>query len=86
MRSKLVSCLNIILGMDKPLFQTPKLLNTGMMARHLRVQPAWLRTEAESGRIPCVPVGTGFLFNPVAVESCLLERAKATPSEVARHA
>lgn len=72
--------------MDAPIFTLPKLLNTGMMARHLRVQPEWLKAEAASGRLPCVPAGKDFLFSPEAVEAVLLEQAKATPPKETRHA
>jgi hypothetical protein len=45
------------------------------MARHLRVTVAWLREEAEAGRVPCLKSGKRFLFNSVAVEEALLDRA-----------
>ena len=72
--------LNSNAGMET---DSPKLLNVGMMARYLRVKPAWLRAEAEAGRLPCVRTGDGYLFNPQAVEAVLLERAQAAPQEAA---
>ena len=49
------------------------------MARHLRVPVAWLRAEAEAGRIPHLRAGTQLLFDPATVEHILQERAKQTP-------
>ena len=51
------------------------------MARFLGVKPVWLRGEAEAGRVPNVPAGDTFLFNPPAVERALVERA-AEPIKV----
>lgn len=46
------------------------------MAHRLRVSRAWLRAEAEAGRVPALPTGDGFLFDAEAVEAALLERAR----------
>ena len=54
----------------------------GPMSRYLGVKSTWLRAEAESGRLPSVPAGDTFLFNPPAVERVLIERASAQPSRV----
>ena len=51
------------------------LLPTGPMARRLRVTAAWLREEADAGRVPCLKAGKRFLFVPEAVERVLAERA-----------
>ena len=48
----------------------------GPTARRLGVPVAWLRTEAEEGRIPCLKAGARLLFDPDAVGSVLLERAR----------
>jgi hypothetical protein len=53
-----------------------KLLIVGQMARYLRVPVAWLRAEAEAGRIPHVQAGKVLLFDPETVERVLLERAR----------
>jgi hypothetical protein len=45
-------------------------------ARWLRVPFAWLRNEAEAGRVPCLRAGKTFLCDPQAVEAALLERAR----------
>jgi hypothetical protein len=45
------------------------------MARRLRVTVAWLRDEADAGRVPCLRAGTRYLFAPDAVERVLAERA-----------
>jgi hypothetical protein len=46
------------------------------MARVLRVPVAWLRREAEAGRVPCLRADRVFLFDPDTVERVLLERAQ----------
>ena len=37
---------------------------------------AWLKAEAEAGRIPCFKAGRKLLFDPEAVEQSLLQRAR----------
>jgi hypothetical protein len=45
---------------------------------------AWLKAEAEAGRIPCFKAGRKLLFDAEAVELSLLQRARVTrESEVA---
>ena len=56
--------------------QQPRLLPTGPMARRLRVPVHWLRDEAEAGRVPSIKADRVFLFDPEAVESALVERAR----------
>jgi len=56
----------------------PPTLNTSQMARRLRVSPAWLKAEAEAGRILAIDAGRTFLFTSAAVDACLLERAAAS--------
>lgn len=51
------------------------LLPLARMARRLRVTGAWLRDEADAGRVPCLRAGTRYLFAPEAVERVLAERA-----------
>lgn len=48
------------------------------MARLLRLQVAWLRAEAEAGRIPHLKAGNSLLFDAETVERVLLERARKT--------
>ncbi|QDV88998.1 hypothetical protein RAS2_00570 [Phycisphaerae bacterium RAS2] len=43
---------------------------------------AWLRAEADAGRIPCLRVGRRRLFNLEAVRRVLAERAAMKPAEV----
>lgn len=59
------------------------LLPLGPMARQVRVTSAWLRDEADAGRVPCLKAGKRYLFSPAAVEKVLAERA-ATATEAAR--
>jgi hypothetical protein len=45
---------------------------------------AWLKAEADAGRIPCFKAGRKLLFDPEAVEQSLLQRARvAQESEAA---
>jgi excisionase family DNA binding protein len=44
-------------------------------AKRLGVDAAWLREEAEAGRIPHVQAGRHLLFNIDAVQRVLAERA-----------
>ena len=54
----------------------PTLLPLTYMARRLRVPPAWLRAEAEAGRLPHLKADTAFLFDPDLVERLLTERSR----------
>ena len=65
-------------------YKPAKLLTAGAMARRLRVRAAWLRSEAEAGRIPHVRAEDEFLFDPDAVERVLLERAQRDPKGTGR--
>ena len=56
-----------------------RLLTAGVMARRLRVRAAWLRSEAEAGRLPHVRAEDQYLFDPDAVERVLVERAQRDP-------
>ena len=60
-----------------------KLLPLNRLAALLRLPAAWLKAEADAGRLPVLVVGKRRLFNPVAVEEALAERA-ATSREVSR--
>lgn len=55
------------------------LLPLGPMARRLRVTNAWLRAEADAGRVPCLRADKRYLFAPLAVEAALAERATRIP-------
>jgi hypothetical protein len=44
------------------------------VARQLGVPSAWLKAEAEAGRVPVLRAGRRFLFNPEAVQQILLKR------------
>lgn len=45
------------------------------MARWLRVPKDWLKTEAESGRLPCLKAGRVLMFHVETIEKLLAERA-----------
>jgi hypothetical protein len=59
-------------GMDNKTFIT---LHT--LSRRLGLPAAWIKAEAKAGRIPSLRAGRRLMFNPGAVESILIERAKA---------
>jgi hypothetical protein len=40
---------------------------------------AWLKAEAEAGRIPCFKARRKLLFDAEAVEQALLQRARLSP-------
>ena len=62
-----------------------ELLTLPQLSRRLKVSQAWVKREAESGRLPCIPANSGrFLFSWSAVEKALLERAEATPEGAAQ--
>jgi hypothetical protein len=61
--------------------ETEPLLNAGQMARRLGVKPRWLRAEAEADRLPAVPAGDTYLFDPATVERVLLKRAQGVPTD-----
>jgi hypothetical protein len=63
--------------------RSQRLIPLKVMARRLGVRPDWLRTEAESGRLPGVLAGHTVLFEPASVERLLLERARAAAREAA---
>ena len=52
-----------------------KLLSLTRMSRRLDVTQAWLREQAAAGLVPHLKAGDRYLFNPVAVEDVLSERA-----------
>jgi len=55
--------------------QTRQLLDAGATARLFRVPVRWLKGEADAGRLPHIRAERAYLFDPVAVEAVLLERA-----------
>ena len=58
----------------------PELLTDSQMARTLRVNVRWLKSEAEAGRIPAVKAERRYLFNREAVVRVLAERAAEMPT------
>ncbi len=46
------------------------------LAQRLGLPAAWLKSEAEAGRIPSLRAGRRLVFNSEAVEQTLIERAK----------
>jgi hypothetical protein len=51
------------------------------IAERFGLPPAWVKSEADQGRLPVLRVGRRRLFSPAAVERALLERASNTPSD-----
>lgn len=64
---------------------TTRLVTVRGLADRLKLPAAWLRTEAEAGRIPSLRAGRRLLFNPTAVERVLLNRAAGMNLEGAGH-
>lgn len=56
---------------------TTRLLTLPRAARRFGLTTAWLRAEAEAGRVPCLRAGRRFLFDANVLERALLERAAA---------
>ena len=54
---------------------TQKYISVLALADRFGLPLAWVKAEAEAGRIPCLRVGRRLLFNPEAVEHVLAERA-----------
>ena len=54
------------------------LLSLARMARRLGVTQQWLRDQADTGQIPCLKAGNRYLFNPVAAQEALAEKAART--------
>ena len=55
-------------------YQAP--VNAGVMARMLGVKSAWLKAEAEAGRVPGVAADNTWLFIPADVERVMARRAR----------
>ncbi len=56
------------------MIETP--LPIAVVARRLRVPVAWLKAEAEAGRVPHLKAGKQILVVPEIVQKVLAERAK----------
>lgn len=65
-------------GMDAKTF-----IPLNALSRRLGLPAAWIKAEAEAGRIPSLRAGRRLMFNPDAVERILIERAK-TDTEPAK--
>ncbi len=61
------------------MMKTQQLVSIGHLARRIGVPVAWLRTEAEAGRLPAARAGDGYLFDLDLVERILLDRAQRMP-------
>lgn len=55
-----------------------ELLSLARMARRIGVTQDWLRTEADTGRVPCLKAGKRYLFNAAAVQEALAAKAAAS--------
>ena len=59
-------------GMDDKIF-----IPLHALSRRLGLSAAWLKAEAEAGRIPSLRANRRLMFSPDEVERILIERAKA---------
>lgn len=55
--------------------EAPRLLLLGPTARRVGLPPAWVKAEAEAGRLPCLKIGKTLFFNPEAIAQLVAERA-----------
>jgi excisionase family DNA binding protein len=53
----------------------PAFMSVELAANRLGVPVAWLRREAEAGRVTVLHVGRKMLLNPAAIQQQLLSRA-----------
>jgi hypothetical protein len=60
---------------------TGTLLPLTATARLLHVPAAWLRAEADAGRVSCLRAGKTYLFDVDLVERQLLDRARQPREE-----
>ena len=51
------------------------LLSLSRMARRLAVTQRWLREQADAGKVPCLRADNRYLFNSLAVQKTLADRA-----------
>jgi len=51
------------------------------LSQRLGLPAAWIRAEARAGRIPHLRAGRRLMFNPDAVESILIDRARQQAGE-----
>lgn len=54
----------------------PRYIPIGQTAHRLGVPTAWLKREADAGRLPCLRVGRRRMFAPDAVRAELDRRAR----------
>ena len=54
-----------------------KYLRLTELAKETRLPAAWLRREADAGRLPCIRAGKVRMFDPAAVTEALAERQKS---------
>lgn len=56
---------------------SPRLLPIGELADRTGLPVAWLRREADAGRVPCMRVGRRRMFSLTAVQDALAARQAA---------
>lgn len=61
--------------------RTESFLPLRRAAIRLGVPAAWLRADADAGRVPHLHVGRRLLLNPAAVEEVLMKRAREAAQE-----
>jgi len=54
-----------------------KYLRLGELARATRLPAAWLRREADAGRLPCIRAGRQRMFDLAAVLKALADRQES---------
>ena len=59
--------------------KTPTFIGIQELAQRTGAPMSWLRREAREQRLPYLRAGNRLLFNPEAVESALIDRARRSP-------
>ena len=66
-------------------FMSERFTNLRRVAMETGVPAAWLRREAEAGRVPVVRAGRRLLANPEQVAAALARRAAVSANEQSPH-
>ena len=51
------------------------LVSLATLSRRLKLPRGWLKDQADSGKIPCLKIGSRYLFSLVAAQEALAARA-----------
>jgi len=57
--------------------KSTSLVDIAQLAARLRLPIAWIKSEAQAGRLPHLKVGRQWLFEQAAIEAVLADRARS---------